>query len=413
MSRRSFFEFLQENGEVAKATNKQVFAYLDSCGVDLANSEDADKQVHAFTSRIRAKWQKAGRHVARFLSENRSWLDGDIINARTTQSVSTSQRPRGRPKIPFRKMGERAKRLGSDALIQHTPERLIHAAKRRARSEGRKDLAYVLAHSNETPKRAGEVRRVMSVPPKQSPRKLTDDQGLALFIDGRYSKADWQKTRLTLISQNADVFPAYNQVRSAKEKCYPAGVTVTNERAEVPLQSLLAHTATRLVQLQEPVIRQVAGMGGSVELELLCKWGYDGSSSQSQYKQSGVSDDSQVFHTSLVPLQLLRGNSVIWQNRTPSSNRFCRPLKLEYVRETKEVNVSEDVYWNDQICKLQAHTVRLNNKAKPDPDSDEGGEVEAVTEADEEEEVEAVTEAEAEAVTEADEAEVDESATEM
>ena len=96
-----------------------------------------------------------------------------------------------------------------------------------------------------------------------------------------------------------------------------------------------------------------------MSLQQICKWGYDGSSSQSQYKQGGASDDGQILHTSLVPLQLLYGNCVVWQNRTPSSTRFCRPLKLEYVRETKEVNVREDAFWKDQVSELQPHTVRL------------------------------------------------------
>ena len=209
----------------------------------------------------------------------------------------------------------------------------------------------------------------MSVP---AVKKLTEDQGLALFVDSRYSKESWQKTRLTLMAQNADVFPAYNHIRSAKERCYPADVTVTAARAEVPLQSLLAHTAERLVKLQEPVIRQVAGEDGTVALELVCKWGYDGSSSQSQYKQSGVSNDGQIFHTSLVPLQLTRGDSVVWQNRTPSSTRFCRPLKLEYVKETKEINISEDGYWNEQISQLQPHTVRLDKEPDDDSETDSG-----------------------------------------
>ena len=333
--------------------------HLTSCGVNVAVSRDGEKHIYAFIARLKAKWRKAGRHAARFLSANKDWLDANIIHDSMTPSSSTQQNHRGRPKIPFGEKSERAKRLATDPLTQHTPEKLIHAAKRRAQSDGRRDLAYVLAHSNETPKRARKVRRMLSVAPKPPPKKLTDDQGLALFIDSRYSKASWQNTRLTLSAQNSDVFPSYNHLRSAKEKCYPAEITITGERAEAPLQSLLAHTAARLVELQEPVIRQVAGQDGEVSLQLICKWGYVGSSSQSQYKQGGVSDDGQILHTSLVPLQLLYGNSVVWQNRTPSSTRFCRPLKLEYVRETKEVNVREDAYWKDQVSELQPHIVRL------------------------------------------------------
>ena len=49
----------------------------------------------------------------------------------------------------------------------------------------------------------------------------------------------------------------------------------------------------------------------------------------------------------------------------PSAQRHSiviHPRPSFVVRETKEINVSEDANWNDQISKLQPHTVRLEKE---------------------------------------------------
>jgi len=43
----------------------------------------------------------------------------------------------------------------------------------------------------------------------------------------------------------------------AKTKCYPDNITVNESHAEVELQNLLDHTATRILQLQKEVIYNI------------------------------------------------------------------------------------------------------------------------------------------------------------
>ena len=56
-----------------------------------------------------------------------------------------------------------------------------------------------------------------------------------------------------------------------------------------------------------------------INLRLQCKWGLDGSSGQSSYRQAGTSDptrDQQVFVTSLVPLRMTcddDDSSIVWK----------------------------------------------------------------------------------------------------
>ena len=92
---------------------------------------------------------------------------------------------------------------------------------------------------------------------------------------------------------------------------------------------------------------------------MFCKWGCDGTSGQSTFKQKfhdddGTKTDANMFVTSLVPLQLVFANAidnynvVLWKNPRPSSPRFCRPIKLQFLDETAESTRAEVDYIKDQ-----------------------------------------------------------------
>ena len=119
-------------------------------------------------------------------------------------------------------------------------------------------------------------------------------------------------------------------------------MVASEEHAEVKLQDLLDHTATRLLQVQEPVLCQLEENNVDSFI-LLSKWGFDGSSGHSQYKQRAQREDFpyyNVFFTSMVPLQLYYMNCksqkiVVWQNPKPSSTLLCRPIKFQFRKETQ------------------------------------------------------------------------------
>lgn len=54
-----------------------------------------------------------------------------------------------------------------------------------------------------------------------------------------------------------DIFPSYAKVLKAKQDCYPKLETITNtdSSAEVTLQCLLDHTAKRIVESQQHVLK--------------------------------------------------------------------------------------------------------------------------------------------------------------
>jgi len=101
---------------------------------------------------------------------------------------------------------------------------------------------------------------------------------------------------------------------------------VTNTLAEINLQNLFYHTATRLLVHLKDVLDTLSTNECS-SLELISMWGCDGSQ-QTQFKQkfdNSTESDANIFQTSLVPLRLFCNTDtkkIVWQNPTPSP-RYC------------------------------------------------------------------------------------------
>lgn len=101
------------------------------------------------------------------------------------------------------------------------------------------------------------------------------------------------------------------------------------------------------------------------ELKCIYKWGFDGASGQSQYKQifnSADSTDKSILMTSVVPLQVKSDSMVFWQNPQSSSTRFCRPIRFEFIKETKDsINIQYELI-QQQINVLKPTVIMVNEK---------------------------------------------------
>lgn len=167
-----------------------------------------------------------------------------------------------------------------------------------------------------------------------------------------------------------DCMPSYQSIVKAKKQCYPPIITVTESSAEVELQSLLDHTATRILESQKDVLARVPCQSLD-KISLIGKWGFDGSTGHGEYKQC-FSDpnlkDSSLFVTSYVPLQLIftpeneENPVVLWKNPRPSSTRYCRPIRFQFLKETAEVTVQEETYFKQKIHNLQPTTFKYNDR---------------------------------------------------
>lgn len=107
-----------------------------------------------------------------------------------------------------------------------------------------------------------------------------------------------------------------------------------------------------------------------MNLTMMSKYGCDGASGQSQYKQkfkngTGSSTDSQVFMISLVPIRIVEQTNlknVHWQNECTGSPRYCRPIKFMFTKECKELTVCEMQKIKDQIDKLDARMITIGDQ---------------------------------------------------
>jgi hypothetical protein len=105
-----------------------------------------------------------------------------------------------------------------------------------------------------------------------------------------------------------------------------------------------------------------------LEAVLICSWGFDGSSGHSAYKQrysdmsmSNINDEN-LFATTLIPLRLsTSSNIILWNNRASQSARFCRPINIQYCAESKDLILNQKQCIENQIDKLEALEIILNN----------------------------------------------------
>ena len=109
----------------------------------------------------------------------------------------------------------------------------------------------------------------------------------------------------------------------------------------------------------------------SSNLRSILKWGCNGSSGQSQYKQKfsdEESSDASIFQTSVVPLRIVGVDDqtnkkiLVWVNPYPSSPRFCRPVKIQFLHENTESTGEEERYLTNQIDLLVPHSSIIDGK---------------------------------------------------
>lgn len=167
--------------------------------------------------------------------------------------------------------------------------------------------------------------------------RYTPDEALALMVDLKLTKWQYDVLHIQAKKKNADLYPPYSHVVDAKKRCYPASIDLSDYGAKINLQSLVDHTTQRLIQsCDTKLLDELA----EPRLKVIYKWGLDGASGQSNYKQvfqndNGSSSDESVFMISMMPLQVKSSDLVIWKNPHPSSTKYCRPIRFDFMKEDR------------------------------------------------------------------------------
>ena len=315
--------------------------------------QDFNLNFSRFVCDFKDRWAKSNRHEQRFLGKNQNWLDSSIPFVTTTTK-------RGRKAIDFDDCSETTKVKKCKNLRQNVSLPVLsYATQISLRASGQTEAAKIVKEITASPSRAAKFRKnVICVKEKQ----MTPEEALVVLVEAKLSRKQYNVIR----NAAPDKFPAYTLLQRAKKKCYPKVETmqISESSAKVSLQGLLDHTIERLVLLQKNVIDTLDNEEIS-NLTLITKWGFDGSSGHSSYKQAfhgpGASDSS-VLITSIVPLRLVCNDKIVWQNPRPSSTRFCRPLKIEFTKETASILVREKERVDEELNDLEMSVVPVGER---------------------------------------------------
>lgn len=207
------------------------------------------------------------------------------------------------------------------------------------RAEGQKEIADILKTCVTSP----------------SP-KLSNEQALAIFVDAKLSKRSYNIVR----EPAKNIYPSYDSISAAKKKCYPSDqyFDISEDHCKIDLQELLNHTVSRIIHLIEFKFTDFSHKN----FRLILKWGMDGTT-LNEYNQkfkNADCSDAHIFLTSFVPLKLLQGEIVIWENNYPSSTRYCRPVFIQLAKETADTTCQENDRMNTEILKLRPCILKVN-----------------------------------------------------
>lgn len=238
---------------------------------------------------------------------------------------------------------------------------MVHAALISSKKSKETEKTYLLqkAMSNENVWETENKQSSIAVVP------ITAEAALAFLMENGLSKQQYINIKTLNKMHGCDIYPPYSELSELKLKCRPKEISYSETKVEVSLQNLLDHTVDRILSMQQEVLEIFV----PTHCSLILSYGFDGSTGQSIYKQRFEQDnidgiDQSLFVTTIIPLKLIdTRNQIIWMNNTPQSVRFCRPLKIQFIKETTDLILKEKYNLDIQIKNLKnyIYTNKQNN----------------------------------------------------
>ena len=333
------------------------------------NRENVDlkalnQTVSVFLFKLKDKLNKCNRMYERVMIKENKWLQ-ENIKIQMFHELNVQQDCIGRPRKSWEELGDRSKRQRVADLALNESDALALAAAKSAKLDPTKqDMSFIIKQSTT---KATDMRKSIEL---TKPTQMSAHEALALKIQCNLSDDQYQMIRNSSIIHNANIYPTLHRILEAKYVCYPQNLQITETSAEVPLQDMVNHTLIRVLEIIDDDKLYVGE--GEREGIFYLKCGFDGASSQSVYKQrfdeteleEGVKNENSLFQTGIVPLKLVIDGVAVWNNAKPSSAHFCRPLHLQYKKESTELSKSEEESINTQIENLVAYTALRGVKIK-------------------------------------------------
>lgn len=367
ISRRDVF-LLWRSCSHTKSTIETILSQFAVKSIRQDSLEKLTNNLNLLLSKIKTKWQEAGRYKDLFLKKNSIWLDKIFtficICDEEEPMPSTSG---GRPIKPFEDCCAKTKKTKIGDIINRPLNEIVFASEVAVRKSGKRDAANIIKEVALSSCDVATQIKKLRLSKLNETRSFTNEEALAIFIDCKLSKNSYKLLRNHALNINHKIYPSYYQLAKTKNDCYPSGpggMVVTENCVTFNVQSIVDLTTMRLVLAHSEVFQNFPSQTTYV---MICKWGCDGSSGHSRYKQKFEdqdADDEYLFAYSFVPVkvhELGRVENVVWSNPFPSSTRNCRPLKFMFSKETTDLTITETNKIKQQIELLQPTKVTLEN----------------------------------------------------
>lgn len=264
----------------------------------------------------------------------------------------------GRPKKPFDQLSLVTKRQNARKLRNEISiNEMGFALEQNFKASGFKDASRLIKNLIENP--AIATKYIELSKNQEIAKQYSTDEALALMMDMKLSKRQYKIMYSGAKTRKVRPYPPYHQVVVAKQRCYPAVefIGISEIGFAIKLQAILDTTAKRLIETLPSSFAEP-----NRKISLITKWGFDGASNQSQYKQKFENvdgDDASIFLTTLVPIVLRDDQQTYWQNLKTSSTTLCRPIRLSFRRETEAYTREMETEINEEIDDLQPTIVNV------------------------------------------------------
>ena len=250
----------------------------------------------------------------------------------------------------FEYLGNKQKKRRCASLVEYSEEELLCAFILKLKENKKTVFAKILECLSCDSSKVEDVNTFLFQ--SSAKKSVPEDETLALVTALNLSKWQYLTLRSVLNDKDIVVFPSYQKLLMKKKECYPLreDITITESGAQIRLQAILDLTAAKILK-----VANVPNHDDKI-LKIVRKYGMDGASSQSCYKQkpstSDIINESSVFMVSYVPLRLMCGESILWENPRPSSTNLCRPVMFQFKQETKEYILQVEAAIREEIAFL-------------------------------------------------------------
>lgn len=330
------WELKEDIKSSSEMLEKLLFTIDTIYGISLNNT--AVVKIENFFRVYQRRIRECNNAKLKFLKKHEEWLKSEL-------SIKIEKNISGRPIKDYDDVKDRTKKKKQEDIINaHSATLLKNTFKTVLLKTQPKNAGQIVdVLPTASPKRLR--RMVQSIPTPKSTTEFSEEDSLALVLNLGLSRNKYEIIRKALIDKQWGYLPSTKLLQATKAKILPSEMYVDDTAAKIRLSDLLQNTASRIIS---EFSEEQMELCNNSEITLICKWGCDGSSGFSEYKQqSGSSTDySTIFMASLVPLRMRLYNESssssstnsfqdMWINSTPGSKFLCRPIRFEYVKEDR------------------------------------------------------------------------------